>query len=505
MPTELVPPSVMARVDAATIAHGTGGRELMLNAGRSVARAVIAAFPPQHVLALCGPGNNGGDGFVAARLLHNAGWAVRVACIIPQARLRDDAAWAASLWGGPVEALGPETLGEATLVIDALFGAGLTRPLEGEAAAVVSDLDARGLHVVSVDIPSGVDGATGEIAGAAVRADRTVTFGRAKPGHLLLPGRLRCGRLEVADIGLIEEALAEHDVGLRANRPRLWRHLLPRREPGDHKYRFGHAVVVAGPIAVTGAARLAATAALRVGAGLASIACETDALPVYAAGVTTVMTKPFVGLEGLRRLLSDSRLNAVLIGPGRGVGEATREEVMALLALGRPLVLDADALTSFADHRTTLLEALHPDVVLTPHDGEFARLFPVCGDRLTRARSAAVESGCIVLLKGNDTVVAAPDGRAAISNVAPPTLATAGTGDVLGGLVLGLLAQGMPAFEAACAAVWIHAAAAQAVGGPLIAEDLPPQVPEVLTRLVALGEGQEKDEAAMVAENFGRG
>jgi hydroxyethylthiazole kinase-like uncharacterized protein yjeF len=476
----LLPPAAMAAVDRAAIASGRPGPWLMENAGRAVARAITARFPPQPALVLCGPGNNGGDGWVVARLLQRAGWPVRLASLVARKSLRGDAAWAAASWSGPVEPLTPAALEGAALVVDALFGAGLARPLDGVALAVIEPLAGSTLPVVAVDVPSGVDGATGAVLGAAAAARLTVTFCRLKPGHLLLPGRLRCGETVLADIGIPDAVVAQHDQGLRANDPLLWRPLLPRRTPEGHKYRFGHALVVGGPRETTGAARLAAGAALRVGAGLVSIACAPEALATYAAHLTAVMTKPVADAAALGRLLADSRYTALLIGPGAGVGAATREQVAAVLAAGRPTLLDADALTSFAAQRSDLLGSLRPDCVLTPHDGEFARLFDLEGDRLTRARAASAACGAVVLLKGGDTVVAAPDGRAAIQPSAPPSLATAGSGDVLGGIVLGLMAQRLPAFEAAAAGVWLHAAAASRAGPCLIAEDLADWLPAAL-------------------------
>ena len=470
----------MAAVDRAAAAAGAPGPWLMENAGRAVARAVFGRYAPRPTLVMCGPGNNGGDGWVVARHLARGGWPVRIATLVPPASLTGDAAGAARQWSGTVEELAPESLAGAELVIDALFGAGLSRPLEGVAPAVVESLAAAPRPVIAVDVPSGLDGATGEARGAVVTAALTVTFCRLKPGHLLLPGRLHCGRTVLADIGIPDAVVATHAVGVSVNQPALWRALLPRRTPDGHKYRYGHAVIVGGPLATTGAARLAAGAALRVGAGLVSIACPPEALPTYAAQLTAVMTKPVADAAAIGTLLADPRYSAILVGPGAGVGEDTREMVRTVLATGRPTVLDADALTSFAAERERLFAALCPACVLTPHDGEYARLFDTSGDRLARARAASAACGAVVLLKGADTVVAAPDGRAAIQADAPPALATAGTGDVLAGIVVGLIAQGMPAFEAAATAAWLHAAAARSAGSHLTAEDLAPQLATAL-------------------------
>ena len=477
----LLPPDAMAAVDRAAMAAGRPGPWLMENAGRAVTRAITARYAPCPVLVLCGPGNNGGDGYVVARQLARAGWPVRVASLVERAALKGDAAWAAAAWDGPIGPLAVTGLAGAGLIVDALFGAGLARPLAAQAPAVIAALAGR--RVVAVDVPSGVDGASGAVLGIAPAAELTVTFCRLKPGHLLLPGRLRCGMTLLADIGIPDAVVAVEDRGLRANAPALWRHLLPRRTPEGHKYRFGHALVLGGPAPATGAARLAARAALRAGAGLVSVACAPEALPVYAATLTTVMTKPVADSAALAALVADRRLSAFLIGPGAGVGGATCAATAALLATRRPTVLDADALTSFAPDPAGLFAQLHDQVVLTPHDGEHARLFADQGCRLRRALLASRASGAVVLLKGGDTVVAAPDGRAAIQPAAPPALATAGTGDVLAGIVLGLLAQGVPAFEAAAAAVWLHAAAAGRAGSGLIAEELAEHLPPVLGEL----------------------
>lgn len=473
----------MAAADAATIGAGTPGTVLMERAGRAVVRAITARFEPRRVLVLCGPGNNGGDGWVVARRLGALGWPVEVRSLVDPARLRGDAAAAFASYAGPWSTADPAPLEPATLVVDALFGAGLDRPLEGRPRAWVELLAAHPGPIVAVDVPSGVHGASGAVLGTAAAASLTVTFCRRKPGHVLLPGRALAGELVIADIGIPDAVVAAVDEGVRVNLPALWDAAWPRRDGASHKYRFGHAVVVGGPAHATGATRLAARAALRVGAGLVSVAARPEALAVYAGALTTVMTKPCADLRALEGLLADPRLDAWLIGPGAGTGEETRAAVATLLRSGRPLVLDADALTAFAGQREDLLAALHGGCVLTPHDGEYARLFAHGGDRLARARAAAAESGAVVLLKGADTVVAGPDGRAAILDRAPAALATAGTGDVLAGLVLGLLAQRVPAFEAAAAAAWLHARCGERVGPGLIAEDLPDALPPLLATL----------------------
>ena len=476
--------------DAAAAAAGIPGVELMETAGRAVAEAIRARWQPRPVAVLCGPGNNGGDGFVAARHLAAAGWPVRLALLGERASLQGDAAHHAAAWEGEVLKLSPAVLEEGCLVVDALFGAGLSRALEGPAKETVKAVVAGGHPVAAVDMPSGLSGDTGRVLGTVIApADLTVTFFRKKPGHLLLPGRVYCGEQQVADIGIPETVLGEIRPACFENGPELWVGRYPWRGPQSHKYHFGHALLVGGD-QMTGAARLASEAALRVGAGLVTLACPERRLSLYAAGSPSVITAPLGGRGDFRALLSDPRKNAVLVGPGNGVSHETRGRALASLSAGKRTVLDADALSGFEAEPKALFEAIAAAptdaVVLTPHDGEFARLFGELlpnADRLARARAGAGMSGAVVLLKGGDTVIADRDGRAAINANAPPELATAGTGDVLAGLVVGLLAQGMPAFEAAVAACWLHGEAAARLGPGLISEDLSEALPAVLAEL----------------------
>lgn len=481
----LLAAAATGRLDQAAIAAGTPGPVLMENAGRAVVRAIATRFEPQPVAVLCGPGNNGGDGYVVARRLAAAGWPVRV--LASAAPGTADAAAARASWPGPVQPLGAGWTGTERLVVDALFGVGLARPLGGELAGCIQALSRADARVVAVDIPSGVAADTGAVLGAGVQAALTVSFCTAKPGHILLPGRLHTGELEVVDIDIAAELIAEADEGLSVNGPALWAQHLPQRRATSHKYELGHALVVGGPGHATGAARLAATAALRAGAGLVTIAAPPDAVAVYAGHLTAVMTRPIATAAALLRLVEDRRITAALIGPGAGLGEPTLRHARALLEAGGPLVLDADALTVLGPKLRSGTVKLHAGCVLTPHDGELRRLLDVAGDRLTRARAAASALGTIILLKGADTVVADPSGHATILDHAPSSLATAGTGDVLAGLVLGLLAQGMPAFHAASAGAWVHAQAARDIGGALIAEDLPGATAAVLARAQTSG------------------
>ena len=481
---ELLTVEEMYRADAAAMADGVPGLALMEAAGGAIARTIRAHWKPRPVAVLCGPGNNGGDGFVVARLLTDAGWPVRLALLGDPAKLKGDAATNAERWKGGIQPLEASILDGDPLVVDALFGAGLARDLEGAPRELIETVNARGLDCVGVDVPSGVHGDTGAILGAAPRCRVTVTFFRPKPGHLLRPGRDPTGDLVVADIGIPESVLDDIQPTTFANGPTLWGRDFPFPRPDSHKYSRGHAIVVGGA-EMTGAARLAAAGARRAGAGLLTIAAPQEAVPVYRGDAPGVLVTAIDEESAFDGLLADGRKNAVLVGPGCGVDEATRERTLAALGAEKACVLDADALTVFKESPDSLFAAIRSPCVLTPHEGEFARLFPgLEGDRLSRARAAATRAGAVVLLKGSDTVIAAPDGRAAINANAPPTLATGGTGDVLAGLVLGLLAQGMAPFEAACAAAWLHGAAAKKIGPGLIAEDLPGAVPKVLENLM---------------------
>jgi hydroxyethylthiazole kinase-like uncharacterized protein yjeF len=507
-PPELLTTAQMARADRLTMESGVAGMTLMEKAAAAIAAAAtafLAKTAGRRVLVLCGPGNNGGDGYVAARMLRSQRFKVRVAALVPPESLRGDAREAAATWDGHVEDAASCDFKGVDLVIDALFGTGLARDIDGPAAELIERLNAWRAEtkqkIIAIDIPSGVDGTSGAIRGVAVQADSTVTFFRLKCGHLLLPGRLRCGAISCAHIGIRSAVLEQIRPQTFVNEPAAWKDALRLPQVEGHKYGRGHAVVVSGGASHTGAARLSALAALRAGAGLVTLASPQEAFAVNAPALTSVMLRVADGPAGLSALLADTRKNVVALGPGLGVGEDSCALVEAALApspASRAAVLDADALTSFALAPERLQKAIASapgPVVLTPHGGEFARLFhgqrwertlsgaPI--SKLERTRDAAREIGATVVLKGPDTVVASPDGRASILPYASPWLATAGSGDVLTGIVAGLLAQGMEPFAAASCAVWMHAAAAEDFGPGLIADDIINHLPAAWRRLVA--------------------
>ena len=466
----------MARADAAAIAAGTSGLVLMERAGAAVADAVCARFPRQKAVVLCGPGNNGGDGYVAARLLKDRGWTVEVRSFGEPAT--QDAQAMSARWDGATKPLGA-VLPDGVR-IDALFGAGLSRALDGPAAAAAIAMAEAPQTVVAIDVPSGVPGDTGAPKGPAAAAAVTVTFHAKKPAHVLEPGRGRCGEVIVADIGLGETPSRTTENG-----PELWLPRFPWPTAASHKHARGRLVVVSGEAWQTGAARLSARGALRIGAGLVTVLSPPEALPINAAHLEAVMLKGFETDLELEQAAKE--VDAAIIGPAAGVGEPTLLNVLALARTGAALVLDADAITVFREDPDELFDLLDRDDVLTPHPGEFERLFPgllaTSTDRIAAARAAADRAGSVVLLKGADTVIAAPDGRCAVNGNGSPFLATAGSGDVLAGFIGGLVAQGMESFEAACAGAWIHAEAAELHGPGLISEDLPGLAPAVLRRL----------------------
>lgn len=476
--TIVVTPEEMAGIDRAAIASGIDGYGLMEKAGQAVAAAALRLFPGyRRFVVLAGPGNNGGDGYVAARALSDSGCPVDLYGLGEPAP-GGDADCARQRYAGPTLTLEDYAPSSGDVVIDALFGAGLSRDLDASVCALIERVNSLAVPVVAVDLPSGVDGRTGQVRGAAFQAQHTVTFMCRKPGHLLMPGRALCGDLEIFDIGIPGRIVSAASHHLRVNGPAIWRMSLPQADPSAHKYGHGHLAVFSGGPMSTGAARLSAAAGLRAGAGLVTLLSPAPATEVNAAQLTAVMLRQVDDVTDLEALLGDPRLSAFVLGPAFGDFEKARAYVTALR--GRPLVLDADGITAFRDRPEALFEIYaggDGDLVLTPHDGEFARLFPdIAADpglsKVERVRKAAARSHAAVVLKGADTVIAAPDGRALINANAPPWLATAGSGDVLAGIIGAHLAQGMPAFEAAAAGVWRHGEAGRRAGAGATAEDL---------------------------------
>ncbi|HEY2710190.1 MAG TPA: NAD(P)H-hydrate dehydratase [Caulobacteraceae bacterium] len=478
-PISILTVAEMGAADRAAIAAGTPGLTLMERAGAAIAEAICDRFTPCRTLVLAGPGNNGGDAYVVARLLKLAGFTVRVEALAPPAT--DDAKAAASGWDGETHPL-RGGFGDAELIVDGLFGAGLARPLTGEALRLARASERARDRIVAIDLPSGLAGDTGKPVGeAAFYAALTITFHRRKIGHALQPGRAHCGDVVIADIGL-----GPVTTKLSENGPGLWGAKFPWPKVTDHKHARGRLLVVSGDAWRTGAARLAARSGLRVGAGLVTVLSPPDALAVNAAHLEAVMLAPFETDQELADAAENAE--AAVIGPAAGVDDETLANVLALARTGAALVLDADALTVFRDDPDELFSVLDRDDVLTPHPGEFERIFPGllkgAASKVEAAREASRRAGAVVLVKGADTVIAAPDGRAAVNLNGAPWLATAGSGDCLAGFIGGLVAQGMDSFEAACAGVWIHAESGARFGPGLIAEDLPGLAPKVLADLL---------------------
>lgn len=478
--TLVVTPSEMAGIDRAAADSGLDSFALMERAGQAVAAAALRHHPGALRFAvLAGPGNNGGDGYVAARALMETGCTVELFAFASPPT-KGDAGRARRRYRGSCRPFGEYKPMPGDVVIDALFGAGLARDLEEPVCAAIERVNSLAIPVIAIDLPSGIDGRTGAVRGAAFQAERTVTFMCRKPGHLLMPGRSFCGSLEIYDIGIPARIVSAASHHIRVNEPHLWRMSLPSAGVDAHKYGHGHLGVFSGGRLTTGAARLAAGAGLKAGAGLVTLLSPAEAADVNAAHATAIMVRQIDNLAALLTLLSDPRFSAFVLGPGLGDFARAREYVLALAESGRPLVLDADGITAFRDDPDRLFHAFSDGpirLVLTPHAGEFARLFADLADDATlskvdRARAAALRSHAVVVLKGADTVIAAPDGRALINANAPPWLATAGSGDVLSGVIAAHLAQGMPAFEAAAAGVWRHGEAAAAAGAGMTAEDL---------------------------------
>ena len=484
---EVLTAEEMRKADAAAIAGGIPGITLMEQAGASVAKVIQDRYnPATPALVLCGPGNNGGDGFIVAAQLKNAGWKVRVACLVKKAGLKGDAALAAKQWEGEVESLNSNlSLKDTGLIVMAIFGTGLSKTLEPEIVTLFDKIRAKKIPVVAVDLPTGLHASTGTVSPGMLGADVTVTFCRKKLAHMLLPGRELCGQVLVAEIGIPDQVIADLKTTVFENTPALWLKDFPVPGTDAHKYTRGHALIYGG-VKRTGAACLAAAAAQKIGAGLVSVASRAASAPIYHAYRASIMVDEWTVRDDFKGLLRDERRNTVLAGPGAGIDDHLKEAVDDILTANKAAVFDADVFTLFKDSPAALFARLSPDKhVLTPHEGEFTRLFGAMeGNKLERARKAARTANAIVLLKGPDTVIAAPDGMVVINTNAPPTLATAGSGDVLAGMITGLMAQGMSPFMASCAAVWLHGDAAQSYGLGLTAEDIIQQLPQSLNRLL---------------------
>jgi hydroxyethylthiazole kinase-like uncharacterized protein yjeF len=467
---ELLTVEQMKTAEAKAMAAGMSEKDLMERAGQAVVEVIFSHFSPRQTLVFCGPGKNGGDGKVVARLLKAEGWPVNVITTDKLPRTSE---------------LG-SMLQEADLVVDGIFGTGLREPLIGDILSLIHLINMAGKPVVAIDIPSGIETNSGQCHGAAIKATHTVTFFRERPGHYLVPGRLLCGQLFVKDIGIAETLLPQTTISL--NGPSLWVNSLKEPQPMDHKYSRGSCLIV-GTGSMPGAVRLASLAARRIGAGLVRLMCKVEEYPVFATVAWGDIVTPLGSAQEFLDWTMDGHSHSLLWGTGALPHESTRQQAILLLESKKPCVLDGGALSSFEGRASELTRHLHENVILTPHEGEFQRLFPhlaFLNNKVEKAHKAAAEAGAIIVLKGYDTIIASPKGEIVINGNAPATLSTAGTGDVLAGLMAGLLAQDVDPFQAAAAAVWIHGEAANRVGLGLIAEDLLGEIPRILQLLSTL-------------------
>lgn len=474
----LIDPAAMARIDASAERSGISVSALMERAGQAVAASALKYYPQAlRYVVLCGIGNNGGDGFIAARALSESGSEVAVFVFGDIGKLKGAAKQAFDCMALPFEPLDDYQPRSGDVVIDAIFGAGLSRDVPAEVATLIDAVETAAIPVIAIDLPSGLCGRRGVPLGRAFQAARTVTFMARKPGHVLMPGRPLCGELEVFDIGIPHRILREHSGLIYENHPSLWMSAFPNVDEDTHKFKRGHLTVFSGPSHATGAARMTAMAGFRAGAGIVTVAAPHEALGVLSATLTAVMVSGIESDEELEAWAGDKRHNTYVLGPGFGDLEKARRFVSLLK--DKALVLDADGITAFKQEPKRLFDlfAANAPRILTPHEGEFGRLFPdIAADdslsKIEKAQAAAALSNLVIVYKGADTVIAAPDGRALVNTNAPPYLATAGSGDVLAGIAGGFLAQQVSAFEAAAAAVWLHGETAQRLGPGLTAEDL---------------------------------
>jgi hydroxyethylthiazole kinase-like uncharacterized protein yjeF len=480
----------MYEADHLTIKSGLSGIELMENAGTAVTAHITAHWDACKTLVLCGPGNNGGDGYVVARQLSEAGWDVDVAQYGAVEKLSADAKHMRGQLGSvsSVGDMASVPVSDFDLIVDAIFGAGFRGTLPPEISTVFECAAEADVPIVAIDVPSGVDGDTGKISSGTPMASMTVSFFKAKLGHLLYPGRENCGRLEIADIGIPEHVLDELAVDVFENSLELWRSFYPQPSATGHKYNRGHAVIVGGGVSNTGAARISARNALRVGAGAVTLLCPASALMIYAQAMEAVMVSSFQNSEDLNKFVKSKRIASLLIGPANGVNDITRQNVMAVLATDANIIIDADAISVFKDNPQELFTAIKSkmtgQVVLTPHEAEFNRLFDIEGTRVDRCRSAANASGATVILKGATTCIASPSGSVVLNTHASPWLATAGSGDALAGILCGLMASMNDGLKASAAAVWLHGEAGVRLGAGMTAEDIEKTLPSILSDII---------------------
>ncbi len=486
-------------IDKMAVDEGVSLSDLMETAGKRSAEIIINEIVPKiknfnkKIYVICGPGNNGGDGFVVARYLKEEGISIRILSLNSEKELNNVVMQKLKDLDTELENIGEISFSEADVVVDAIFGVGINRPVNKNYVKVFREINKESKLIVSLDIPSGVDTDTGLLMPEAIKADHTITFVYPKLGHYLLPAKKYVGNIHVVDIGIPINVNSKIENGymFHLNSPDYWISDFKWPAEDDHKYKRGHVLVQSGPESSTGAARLAAISALRIGAGAVTLSSSREALNVNATHLTSVMIKEINNSEEFFNFLDQKKINSLIIGPGCGVNQFTKELTLNALNYKISLILDADAISSFEEESVDFIKALEyskADVIITPHEGEFNKIFGnLKGSKIERTKSAAIKSKSTVILKGNDTVIASPDGEVIISDKTSPFLATAGSGDVLSGICGGLTAQGMKSFKAACAAQWIHSSIGLIAGPGLIAEDMisiiKDDVPDILMRI----------------------
>jgi len=473
-------------LDKRTIKKFIPGYKLMENAGGVIFKIIKKKFKKKKkIKILCGPGNNGGDGFVVAKLLEENGFQdVELFCLVTKNKLKGDAKIAANNFNKNLKSFNDFKISSNDLIIDGIFGSGLKRNISGNLKKIIEKINLKKPYCISIDTPSGINGDTGEIQGTALKSNDTITFTTKKPGHLLSPGSEYCGNVIVGDIGINLEKLS-FKPRIFENHPDNWRSKFPWPNQKSHKYTRGFSLIICGE-KMTGASRLAARAAARIGCGLLCLGVPRKSFNIYSTENPIALIEIVDDKKDLNNLLKDKRINTILIGPGFGISKKKLELILKVVKeKKRLIVLDADALKN--NFKKILLKN-KTKIVITPHEGEFLQVLKDLNIKNKKNKFSIViefikKTKINLILKGNKTLICSQDGKISINTNTSPFLATGGSGDVLAGMITGLISQGMDIFNACCASVWIHGEIGRMKGPGLIAEDLPEMIPKVLKKL----------------------